>query len=59
MRQWMKVVEGEGNVYKATYKTLQGMSQLTGLPVSNMMRDVVAMWNTTIGEMYPHLKIEQ
>jgi hypothetical protein len=59
MRQWMKVAEGEGNVYKATYKTLQGLSQLTGLPVSNMMRDVVAMWNSAIGEMYPHLRIEQ
>jgi len=59
MRQWMKVAEGDGNVYKATYKTLQGMSQLTGLPVSNAMRDVVAMWNSTIGEMYTHLKIEQ
>lgn len=59
IKQWMKVVEGDGNVYKATYKTLQGLSQLTGLPVSNMMRDVVAMWNSTIGEMYPNLKIEQ
>jgi hypothetical protein len=59
MRQWVKVAEGEGNVYKATYKTLQGLSQLSGLPVSNAMRDVVAMWNSTIGEMYPHLKIEQ
>ena len=59
IRQWTKVIEGDGNVYKATYKTLQGMSQLTGLPVSNMMRDTVAMWNATIGEMYPSLKIEQ
>jgi hypothetical protein len=58
-KKWVKVAEGEGNVYSATYKTLQGLSQLTGLPVSNMMRDVVAMWNSTIGEMYPHLKIEQ
>jgi hypothetical protein len=55
----MKVAEGEGNVYSATYKTLQGLSQLTGLPVSNMVRDVVAMWNSTIGEIYPSLKIEQ
>lgn len=58
-KKWLKVAEGEGNVYSATYKTLQGLSQLTGLPVSNMMRDVVAMWNSTIGEMYPNLKIEQ
>jgi len=58
-RQWVKVVEGDGNVYKASYKTLQGMSQLTGLPISNLVRDVVAMWNSTIGEVYPSLKIEQ
>ena len=59
MRKWVKVFEGEGNVYSAFYKTLQGMSQLTGLPASNMVREVVAMWNSTVGEMYPSLKIEQ
>ena len=59
IRKWEKVFNGEGNVYSAFYKTLQGLSQLTGLPASNMVRDSVAMWNSTIGEMYPSLKIEQ
>ncbi len=58
-RKWIKVFEGDGNVYQASYKTLQGLSQLTGLPFSNLVRDVVAMWNSTIGEVYPSLKIEQ
>lgn len=59
IRKWVKVAEGEGNVYSATYKTLQGLSQLSGLPASNMLRDTVAMWNATIGEMYPSLRIKQ
>ena len=57
-RKWIKVFEGEGNVYQASYKTLQGLSQLSGMPMANAWRDVVAMWNTTIGEAYPSLKIK-
>lgn len=57
-KKWLKVFEGNGNVYKASYKTLQGVSQLTGLPISNAVRDVVAMWNTTVGSVYPSLRIE-
>ena len=57
-RKWLKVFEGEGNVYQASYKTLQGLSQLSGVPLANAVRDVVAMWNTTIGEVYPSLKIK-
>ena len=57
-RKWLKVFEGDGNVYKATYKTLQGVSQLSGLPIGNAVRDVVAMWNTTVGSVYPSLKVK-
>ena len=57
-KKWIKVFEGEGNVYQASYKTLQGLSQLSGLPMANAVRDVVAMWNSTIGEAYPSLKIK-
>ena len=57
-KKWLKVFEGEGNAYKATYKTLQGVSQLTGLPISNAVRDIVAMWNATVGNVYPSLKIK-
>lgn len=57
-KKWLKVFEGDGNVYKASYKTLQGLSQLSGLPISNAVRDAVAMWNTTVGNVYPSLKIK-
>lgn len=40
------------------YKTLQALSQLTGVSISNMTRDVVAIWNTTVGSMTPGLKIK-
>lgn len=40
------------------YKTLQALSQLSGVAVANLTRDVVAIWNTTIGAMAPSLKIK-
>lgn len=40
------------------YKTLQALSQLTGLPVSAAMRDVFAIWNTTAGSIVPYWKIK-
>ena len=40
------------------YKTLQALSQLTGVSLSNMTRDVVAIWNTTVGSMTPGMKIK-
>ena len=39
MTQWGKI-----------YKSLQALSQLSGLPISNMTRDVVAIWNTIFPE---------
>lgn len=40
------------------YKTLQALSQLSGVSFSNMTRDVVAIWNTTVGSMTPGMKIK-
>ena len=57
-KTWGRVFEGKSSVYKASYKSLQALSQMTGLPMSNAIRDVVAMWNTTVGEAYPSLKIK-
>ena len=54
-----KVIKDEKDLdYKTVYKTLQAISQTTGLPASNLTRDVVAMWNTSVGNAYPSLKVE-
>lgn len=56
---WKKVIKDDKDVdYKVVYKTLQAISQTSGLPLSNAYRDVVAMWNTSIGNVYPSLKVE-
>ena len=40
------------------YKSLQALSQLSGISVSNLTRDVLAVWNTTVGEFRPDWKIK-
>lgn len=40
------------------YKSLQALSQLSGLSISNLTRDVVAVWNTIVGAMAPSLKVK-
>ena len=57
-KQWVKIAQGDGNLYRTTYKTIQGLSQLTGIPISNYMRDIVAIWNDTIARAYPSIRIE-
>lgn len=47
MTEWGKV-----------YKTLQALSQLTGIGASNLTRDVLAIWNATAGEFRPDWKIK-
>lgn len=46
--------EGELD-YKTTYKILQGVSQVTGVAASNALRDVRAIWNSTIGAIFDDL----
>lgn len=41
--------------YKAVYKMLVAISQATGLPMSNALREIEAVWNNSIGRMYPEL----
>lgn len=40
------------------YKSLQAISQLSGIGGSNLTRDVLALWNTTVGEFRPDWKIK-
>ncbi|MBR2408914.1 MAG: hypothetical protein IKB07_08160 [Lachnospiraceae bacterium] len=48
----------EGINYKAVYSMLKTVSQLTGLPMGSFVRDVVMIWNNTVGEVYESLKLK-
>ena len=39
------------------YKSLQGLSQVTGIPVAAGLRDAFAIWNTVVGGTNPDWKI--
>ena len=49
---------GNMTAYGAAYANLRAISQIAGLPVSNTVRDVVAIWNTIVGRMAPSLKLK-
>lgn len=40
------------------YKTLQALSQISGVAVSNGARDVIAVWNTIVGSFAPNMKLK-
>lgn len=44
--------------YGGIYKLLQGVSGLTGLPMAATTREVVTMWNNTVGAVTPSLKVK-
>ena len=41
------------------YKTLQALSQISGVAVSNGARDVIAVWNTIAGSLAPSMKLKK
>ena len=45
--------------YKNVYKLLTFLSGASGLPASNLIRDVVAIWNTTVGAAMPEYKLHR
>lgn len=49
---------GKMTTYGKIYKTMQGMSQLLGLPVSAAMREGKVLWNNSIGALYPAMKLK-
>lgn len=55
---WEKVLGGDDVSYKTIYRTMQAMSQATGIPLSSLLREATTIWNNVIAEMYPYLKIE-
>ena len=60
LKSWKEVLGGDDSsttYYDAIYKTTRALSTMTGLPVSNLMREVVTLWNNTAGAADPYLKI--
>lgn len=47
---------GNMTTYGMIYPTAKALSQLTGLPGSAAMREIVTVWNTTVGAAWPNLK---
>jgi len=48
----------KGFTYKNFYSLMQGISEASGVPISGAMKDIVALWNATIGRMWDSLYIE-
>ena len=48
---------GNMTTYGMIYPTAKALSQLTGLPGSAAMREVATAWNTTVGAVWPALKM--
>lgn len=44
--------------FKDAFKVLDAASKISGLPMSNMMRDVVSIWNSTFGTIDHNLKMQ-
>jgi hypothetical protein len=58
---WKSVLSGKDTpttVYDALFKSMKAISFMTGLPISNVMRDLVAMWNTIVGSIDEELKLD-
>lgn len=49
---------GKMTGYGKVYATAKAISQLSGLPFSNAMREGVTLWNLVIGNMAPSLKLK-
>ena len=44
--------------YGGAYKLLQAVSGMTGLPMAAATREIVTVWNNTVGAMAPSLKVK-
>lgn len=49
---------GKKTEYGVIYDSLKALSHATGAPLSNLSRDLISMWNTTIGTAHPDLKVK-
>ena len=46
-----KMFEDGEVTYSAIYKILTALSSMTGLPISNLVRDVIAIWNVFVSDI--------
>lgn len=44
--------------YAGAYKLLQGVSGISGLPLAATTREIVTIWNNTVGRMAPSYKVK-
>lgn len=59
---WAEIItkgldDSSKNLYYAIYNTTKALSQVTGMPISNAMREVVTVWNNTVGAADSTMKI--
>lgn len=55
---YKRYLAGEGTAYGWIYSGLKGVSQLSGLPVSNIAREGVSIWNTFFAEQNDKIRIQ-
>lgn len=51
----MKSIETGEVSYKTVYTSMRAISMATGIPISAMSKELVTIWNNTIGRQYPDL----
>lgn len=51
-------VETNYTLYGGAYKLLQSVSGATGLPMAATTREIVTIWNNTVGRMAPSYKVK-
>lgn len=58
---WSTLTSGDwsSNLYKKIFNLVNAASKLSGLPVANMMRDVVSVWNTVFARIDSSMKLQQ
>ena len=54
----IKLIMGEGDPYTTAKNGIKAVSYVSGLPFHTPLRDLIALWNKTIGEIYPSTKIK-
>lgn len=51
-------VDTNYTLYGGAYKLLQGVSGISGLPMAATTREIVTIWNNTVGRMAPGYKVK-
>ena len=56
-----KLMNGKGSIteYGVIYQSLHVLSGVTGFGASNIAREVIGVWNNTIGKIYPNMLVHR